>query len=275
MLPAFYNCKKERHFIIRLTLVILLLFCMAQISGQSFEPMTHPLSAKTENVRKIREKTRNWTTYYYYDTTGLLIREVSYNKRQKRAEDQFEYIMTDTMLIVKEIYENSYSIKRFHYGTARQVSKYELFFDTDTVHPSGLAYNFVYEDNLLISFDWSIVRPDTIFPPLKTTFIYNDKRQMIIKQESCLNDIFYRPPRVVTTFHMYRYDSNGRLTDQVVENTDKKSAFTGVPVWSKEQSNKYHLILSDYDRHGQWRTSYYLTENKKILWSKRKIKYWK
>ena len=267
--------RESKKVVIGLTLVISLLFHMKQISGQSFESMIYPLSAKAEFVKEIKEKKQKWTTYYFHDTNGLLIRQVNYFKKQKRADYQFEYIITDTILIVKEIYEARHTIKKFHYDSNGKVSKFEIFSDRNTEYPFVLGYNFVYKDNLLTSFDWSNARPDTIFPPRKTKYIYDNNRRVVVKQEINQYNFKDAPLQVDTTFYTYRYDSKGHLTDQVVETTNKEAVYSGVPLWSREQTNKYHLIFTDYDRHGQWRISYYLTKNSKKFRSNRKIKYWK
>ena len=267
---------ESKRFAIGLILVISLLFYMSHISAQSFESLVYPMSAKAEHVKEIREKKQKWMTYEYYDTTGLLIRQINYYKKQKRADYQFEYNMTDGLLIIKEVYDDSsYYIMKYHYSSVGHVSKYEIFTNRDMEYPFVLAYNFVYKDGLLCSYDWSSARPDTIFPPLKTECFYNNKKQMVRKQEIEQYTFRGSPPQIDITTYLYRYDSKGQLTDQIVESTDKESVFAGVPAWSNEQSNKYRLVFSDYDRHGQWKTSYYVTKNSKKFRSNRKIKYWK
>lgn len=239
----FCRYEKSRRFTIDLILVISLFFCITHISGQSFESMTYPLSAKAEHVKEIREKKRKWTTFYYYDTNGLLIRQINYYKKQKRADYQFEYNITDTLLIIKEISDDlRYLIQKIHYTPIGQVVKHEIFSDRDMENPFVLSYNFVYRDGLLCSFDRSIARPDTIFPPRKTECFYNHKKQLVRKQEFEQYTFKDSPLQVDTTIYRYRYDSKGHLTDEIVESTDKESVITGVHVWSKEQSNKYHFF---------------------------------
>ena len=275
MAVIFCQNRKSICFTFGLILIISLLFNLTQISGQSFESMIYPTSEKVEHVKEIREMTpQKWTTYRYYDKNGLLIRQTNYYKKQKRADYRFEYRITDSLLIIKEISDDStYFIKKLHYTPIGQVSKYEIFSNEDMENPFVLAYNFFYRDGLLYSFDWSSASPDTIFPPRKTECFYNHKRQMVRKQET--EQYFFKDsqPEFETTSYMYKYDSKGYLTDEYVETSDKESVFLGMPRWSKEQSNKYHLLFSDYDKYGQWRTSYYLTKKSKLFRSDRKIKY--
>lgn len=221
---------------VKIILAIPLLFSITQISGQSFESMTYPMSAQAIHVKEIKERTgRKWTTYYYHDTTGMLIRQINFYKKQKRADYRFEYCMADSIMLIKEIFDTNYHVMKCHYSPNGQVVKYEIFTNKDLEYPFVLANNFVYEDGLLRSFDWSIAHSDTIFPPQKTKCYYNDKRQLIQKQETDQFTIQGAPPEC-TTFYRYRYDADGYLTNQVVESTDKESVFTGVYPWSKEQN---------------------------------------
>jgi hypothetical protein len=73
----------------------------------------------------------------------------------------------------------------------------------------------------------------------------------------------------------YCYDDLGRLTDMIQESPKSDVYYTDVISWSKHIHNRIHIKYSNFDKHGNWTKSYFVTKKGKVFRSKRKIDYWK
>ncbi len=77
-----------------------------------------------------------------------------------------------------------------------------------------------------------------------------------------------------TTFYTYVYNQHGQLTDFIKESHDISIFYGDAPTWNDTRGNKIHIRYSNFDKHGNWTKSYFITEKRRLLYSKRKIKYW-
>lgn len=101
-------------------------------------------------------------------------------------------------------------------------------------------------------------------------FEYNNKGKV-----SSRNHYRYYKGNSYVNSTSYLYDENERLTDVITEShndSEIKGTIMGVVCWNSEM-NKYHIRFSNFDKHGNWTKSYYMTEKGKVFRSKRKIKY--
>jgi hypothetical protein len=133
-------------------------------------------------------------------------------------------------------------------------------------NPSYFRDNFVYEDGMLVSYteanDWQERKGIS----KKIVYKYNERKQKIRKME-IKNEID-------TTFYTYLYNQFGQLTDYIQESNNTEVIYSDVIPWSNKKMNKIHIRYSNFDKHGNWTESYFITEKGRVSRSKRKIEYW-
>ena len=247
--------KKNILLIIFLAITI---FCPAQ------KFLTEsPFSSKMKNVSKVIErKFGKWKEKSFYNDKNLLTREVYFRKGKKRGDYQYDYLFLDTLFIITQLKNNDSTKCLYYHISYDNLENYTLFEfysarECDLNVPSVIGTNFVYEDGLLISYDMdgSVVQ-----------FKYDSLAR--ISQEISISGYSFD-----TTYTNYLYDKFGRKTDCIVESSNPEADFVGVFVYSSENRNKFHYRYSNFDKHGNWRKSYFITEKGELFRSKRKIKY--
>jgi YD repeat-containing protein len=147
----------------------------------------------------------------------------------------------------------------FYCDTLENYTLFEFYSarERDLNIPSVIGTNFIYENGLLISYDrdGSVVQ-----------FQYDSLARIT-------QIIFISHVSSDTTYTNYIYDKLGRETDCIVESSNPEADFVGVFVYSSEKRNKVHFRYSDFDKYGNWRKSYFVTEKGNLFRSKREIKY--
>ena len=218
-----------------------------------------------KGVKKITERTSdNWKVISFFDREGHVLQETHAFKKEMMSDFRFHYTVTDTLIEarrVNRIFEDDLDtlrIDRYYYNASNQCYKFNVYFSTidqiDHLSDFNSIDDFVYEDGMLISYTQGASR---------NIFKYNEKKQ----KESRLEIRDYASD---TTFYTYVYNQHGQLTDVIQEYHDTSIFYGDVPAWRK----KIHVKFSNFDKHGNWTRSYFITEKRRLLYSKRKIKYW-
>ena len=251
--------KKIIFFGILLSITI---YCLAQ------KPLTEStLNQRMPNVSKIVERNRNqcflshcskWTERYFYNENGFLIRQINLENGKKRGDYQYDYFFFDTLLIITQLLNND-SINclyfNFSFDSLKNYTLFEMYSARDLCVPSVTGNNFIYKDSLLVSY----YRNDS-----KIQFYYDSLGriiQMIYIDRDSTHQIIY------TSI----YDNFGRETDYIKESPN--DVLVGIPFWSRDRKDKAHIRYSNFDKYGNWRTSYFIIEKGEVFRSKRKIKY--
>jgi hypothetical protein len=273
----------------KIQFLIVLLFIGAKsiYSQDMIDDFIDLRDSKNTCIKKITEKSfSRWKTIYLYDSTFFLIRQLNYYKNQPRADYRHEYTIIDSMTVRKtkehlNINNNkeSHTVYKYYYNF-RKLCKMEIYLSSDSLSvPSILADNFIYHDSLLQSYERGRFPHTKKDPPDKILYIYNDAKQMI--KELICNDIspivaLHSPDFASkdTLSHSFIYNEKGQLTDCIIETSDKRGAFTGIVCWSNSTMYKAHFRYTDFDKHGNWTKSYFITERGKVFRSRRKIEYW-
>ena len=224
---------------------------------------------ENKGVKKITRKTSaKWKVISFFDKEGHVLQETHAYKKEMMSDFRFHYTVTDTLIETRRVnrifddYIDSLRINRYYYNASNQCYKFNVYFSTidqiDHLSDFNSIDDFVYEDGMLISYTQGASR---------NIFKYNEKKQ----KESRLEIRDYASD---TTFYTYVYNQHGQLTDFTKEDHDINIFYSDVPSWSLTRQNKVHVKFSNFDKHGNWTKSYFITEKRRYLRSKRKIKYW-
>jgi hypothetical protein len=225
-----------------------------------YKKLEHKGIKKT--VRKTHDK---WEVVSFFDEKGYVLRAINFYKKEIRSDCTYEYTITDTLLEIKRIdaigkdVRKQKKIDRYYYTSLGHCYKYKVYFsESDT--PSHYEHNFMFENGLLVSYTQGKIGA------IKFVYKYNEKKQKVQKLE-IRNE-------TDTTFYSYAYNQLGQLTDCIQESNDNEVIYSDVVVWSNKKMNKIHIRYSNFDKHGNWTKSYFITEKGKKFRSKRKIEYY-
>ena len=220
-----------------------------------------------KGIKKITEKTHDkWEIISFFDENGYLLREINFYKKEIRSDCTYEYAITDTLLEIKRInaigkdVRKQKRIDQYYYTSLGQCYKRRVYFSIPD-NPSHYEDSFIFEDGLLVSYTQGKNGA------IRIVYKYNEKKQKIQKLEAVGE---------YTTFYTYVYNKFGQLTDyikEVVNNDNELVILSDVVVWSNNRMNKIHIRFSNFDKHGNWTASYFITEKGKVFRSKRKIEY--
>jgi|GEM_PF-309134 len=279
----------------KLIFIYLFLAISPNIFAQIADADFFTLEREMCGVKKITERhsprpTGHWKSVFFYDENGFLLRQVSYHKRRRwhffkaRADYRYEYSISDTLLIIKQrevrnINNNppNYIKKKYYYNHLKQCYRFEIYSSNFSLISNGKPFvvgdNFIYKDDLLQSFDRHIFfwRNDSLElgGSDRHTFTHDSKRR---------TEQIYRNIHTGTAFMCYCITTtvyqNGKLTDIIRDCDGSGGVFMGVYFWSKDRPDKMHIRFSNFDRHGNWTRSYFVTEKGKRLRSERRIRYW-
>lgn len=232
------------------------------------------LSSKTwkyMGVKKVIEKTLDeWEIVSIFDKKGFILQEINYYKKEIKSSYKFDYILTDTLLEIKRTNQisknvNNQKIERYFYTTSGQCYKHRVFF-LSLENPSHFGDNFVYEDGKLVSYteanDWQ--KRNNLSSEI--VYKYDERKQKIHQME--IKNV------TDTTFYTYLYNQSGQLTDYIQKSNNNEVIYSDVVPFSKKKMNKIHIRYSNFDKHGNWTRSYFITEKRRVFRSKRKIEYW-
>lgn len=225
-----------------------------------------------KGIKKIIIKTYDkWEAMSFFDDEGYLLCEINFYKKEIRSHYKYNYVVTDTLLEIRRIdiigkdVNKQKKIDKYYYTSLGQCYKRRVYFSSSD-NPSHYWDDFVSENGVLVSFteatDWQKINDISN----KIVYEYNEKKQKIRKLE-IRNE-------TDTTFYSYVYNQSGQLTDYIQESNDNKVVYSGVICWSNEKMNKVHIRYSNFDKHGNWTKSYFITEKGKMFRSERKIEYW-
>jgi len=223
--------------------------------------MESPFNSKMENVTKIVErKFGKWKEKSFFNDKGLLTKKLNFRKGKKRNDYQYDYLFLDTLFVVTQLKNNDSTKCLYYHISYDNLENYtliEFYSSLELNVPSVIGTNFIYENGLLISYDMD---------GSVEQFQYDSLARIT-------QMIFISGVSSDTTYTYYIYDRLGRQTDCIVESSNSEEIFEGVFVYSSEKRNKVHYRYSDFDKYGNWRKSYFITEKGDIFRSKRKIKY--
>jgi len=212
-----------------------------------------------KGIKKIIKRTSiGWEVISLFDREGHVLHETNAYKGEVRSDLTFSYTVTDTLAEIRrsdEIYDvwgDTLRIERYYYDSSGQCYQFRVYSsDQDTSRYYSIE-NFVYKDGMLISYP-------------ENTCTYNEKKQLTGRLEIFGTD---------TTFYTYMYNQHGQQTDFIKESPDTTVCYDGAPDWNKTRCNKIHIQFADFDCHGNWTRSYFITEKEKIFSSERIIEYW-
>ena len=247
------------------------------------------LERKMKGVKMITEKKHNLKTVSYFNREGFLLREINYYKNNIRSDYKYEYSISDTLLEIRSINNDTekYNTYKYYYNSLRQCYRFECYFFGDSLGvPFWLCDNFIYKNNQLQSYD--------IHEPNRNKDLY--EKMIEITPEGSLFYYTYRTlfERVIYTYNeniqikqvylicadtavinMTRYSiyQNDKLIDYIHENSEGAGAFMDVPCWNRK-CDKVHIRVSYFDKQGNWKKSHFIQEKGKKFRSKRKIEYW-
>jgi hypothetical protein len=272
---------------IKFVIVLFFIGIIKCFSQDEINEFIHLHNYRNPGIKNITETSfSQWKTVYLYDTTGFLLQHLDFYKNEPRGDYRYEYLTTDTVLLRKEkeylnINNNKehYTVHKYYYNSGGLCEKLEIYFSDLLLSPSILIDNIIYKDSLLRSYERGSFPRTRENPSDKRMYIYNEKKQITqilycIDVSSVVSQ--YSPDFASkdTTFYSFIYNKEGKLTDYITESGDKKSVFTGVICWSNSMLYKTHIRYTDFDKQGNWRKSYFMTEKGKIFRSKRKIEYY-
>jgi hypothetical protein len=206
-----------------------------------------------------------WRIVSTFDKQGLLTNECNYYKNELRSNCRYDYNFSDTMLVIKKEERGvniDLQILQYSYDSLGFCKLFKSYYNGRDNHYSD---NFIYENGLLISYTDANYWQKMNNKPSLTVLDYNRNNQMILKKEIHNEGD--------TTFNTYLYNQTGLLTDYIKENNSIETVYSGVPAWSNERMNKIHIRYVDFDKHGNWTKSLFITKAGKKLRSIRQIEY--
>lgn len=261
------------------TSLFIILICFFKTYAQTFPVLDFeiPLCYINKGVKQITEKTTTkWKTEYNFNIDGLLIEQRNYFKNELRAKYIFNYsFIGDSLLYIQQyddLKKNEGNVNCFFYYNIKdhEYKKLEYYSDKslNKEKPFVIGTAFKYKNSLLQSY---IRNKDTI------KYIYNDKNKVIERRISSPKTD--STPASITIRNYY-YDKFDRLTDIIETNelinasVDSSNSYLSIPTVNEKERNKYHIHYSDFDINNNWKKSYYITNKKKQLYSKRSIIYY-
>lgn len=242
-----------------------------------------PLSVTQKGVEIMEQKSpRGSLTRYSYDRDGFLIGQVYKNRGKIQTNTIIRYQKTDESLIVRtdEILNNyekeenyDKSVKKFFFDSEGRYSRFEIYASEKITKPYVVADNFVYEGDLLISYDRNKYSKNDKTSTTQMLFKYNEKEQLIQIH-------FCEPNSNDDSFIVYQYNGQGQLTDRIkiIPNylgTFNASSLLGNDFKSEQRMSKRHISYSDFDAYGNWTKSVtILDDGRKKAGYTRKFKYY-
>ena len=192
---------------------------------------------------------------------GFLKREV-YSEGRWKSETFYDYELSDSLWVIKSKSWNE------HKGV--DDIKIEKWYFTDgqcdsTVYeyPDGRSSVFSYVDIPKDSVNGMRIVYDSLYS-VNDTLFFERKFEEGGRSCSLLRKELYRGKNLV-------YHSQETLYDG--KENDLFGALVGSPVWSRERPDKQVQKYSNFDKHGNWRKCYYLTEKGRVLNCKRSFRY--
>lgn len=121
----------------------------------------------------------------------------------------------------------------------------------------------------------------------RASFSYNENGDLIVLEWTTLCDYYccsydYRCDTIVCREYKndtlletrsYIYTPRHELKQILIENADKEAIISDVAPWDYNHLYMYSLGYRSFDKHWNWTKSYFVTKKKKILRTKRVIKY--
>lgn len=243
-----------------------------------------PLNYIQKGVETIESVSpRKSRTFYFYDKDGYLVRKSYKNRGKLQTDTKIEYQKSDTSLIVreKEILNNyknkenyTHLVKKFFFDNEGKYKRFEVYYSEKEKKPFIVGDNFVYRGDLLVSYNRNRHHRKGNITTSRIEHKYNDKNQLI---QTRLSD----PKEEGDTFIVYRYNDNGRLTDEYKVYPDYLGTFDAASLLgddfrSDKKMSKKHIVYTDFDASGNWILSVFTKSdgNPKDKGYKRKIQYY-
>ena len=167
-------------------IAIFLPICVIKIFAQDIVDIL-PKKNRELAVKQITETTfLKHKNVSLYDKQGFLLQETSYPTNGDFLKRTYEYIHTNTLLIVNiQEYQdtnNEKTIKRFtykhFYNPEKQCCQIK-YYSSDTTSPVVQYDNFIYKDNLLQSYERKRFPFASKDIPDKVIYVYNNMKQVI------------------------------------------------------------------------------------------------
>lgn len=226
----------------------------------------------TRGIKQITEKSlRGWKTVRHYDEQGYLRLIEHFKRGRKRSEEAYDYTITDSLLLEVRTLSGQKNdstvrcIDKYFYDEQGRCRRQErrLMGSGKSVWFMAIEDSFVYNGPQLMAYTRYLSTGKG-----EERFVYTYDAQ---GRKTMMKSIY---PDGNTTYHQFKYNDKGHLTDYIRESSDPNDWFSCVPLWSESKQNKVHERYCNFDKHGNWTKHYFITERSKVLWSKRKLVYW-
>ena len=193
---------------------------------------------------------------YNYDANGCIASEI-HCERDGHIRKSVEYeseVLSDNVVRIHKKGDDITTIIYHHSDRLDSVSMRDGLNGIETLH-----YSFEYND----SGNLTIMEWQTSYNHYSCSYEYHT--DTIICKE--------RVSGALRETRKYIYTSKHELKQIIVENADKDAVISDVVPWDYNHLYMYSLWYRSFDKHSNWTKSYFLTKKRKVLRSKRKIKY--
>ena len=258
----------------KIKIFITLLFAGLFISSNAFHSSNifdnfqidfYSIIQEYKGIKKITKRTTlGWEVLSYFDKKGYVLHQTHAYKNELRSDFIFSFTVTDTLAEIRRVNKidinrrgDTLRIERYYYDSSGQCYQFMMSSSDQDTSRYPFRGNFIYEDRMLISYTQG---------SRKNTCTYNEEKQLTGRLEISINND--------TTFYTYLYNPHGQLTDFIKESPDTTVFFSEAPFWNKTRGNKIHIRFANFDCHGNWTKSYFITEKEMLLNEERKIEYW-
>lgn len=257
--------------------IFLLLFLPLGVLGQIF-PRVVDFQKHIAHIKEVGYysafKKNGWKTITTFTSDSLPYNEVHFYKGEKRGNYYYRYVDQDTLFRIIRIdssatNDGNYREQRIYFNSKKIVVKNENYWQPNLDNPGTIEEKIVRDSqNKILSYVrifTSKSRRNGV--PLYTTFNfnYNTKNQVI--------SITQTDSEAISHIHYdFSYNSKGQISSITYDHNNPESVLSDIRPWSKSRPDKYRMLYK-YDRFGNWKKKYFVTENGLYLDSKRTIKY--
>jgi hypothetical protein len=242
----------------RQIVIFLVLICNYAV-GQIPNDYDYPLAKRLKGVSRVINKNRTNSKWIEsFDSSGYMIESISYYRRKIRSHVKFEYKFEGNNLSIVSSYSDVEKfITEYYFGENEVTIDSLVRYSAKDSVPFEKCDSFSYQNGRLMAFRFTQSARIGWF---KFDYDSLGRLKFINDEKSGSNRTFI-------------YDINGHLLQRITKGHEVSGSFIGVPIWSKDERNKYCEVYEDFDKKGNWRKMNYLTSTKKIPGIKRKIKY--
>lgn len=209
-----------------------------------------PVGAKDyykKGVKKIIEKS-NWNKTISEYRNDFLVKETYYtNMNKKYSITTYEYLITDSLWIINisNTLKNNVEIVKIYFSNSI----------CDSIRNGNSLRKVIF-------FKERSFLAKTKIPSFH--YLYNYSNDTLLINEYFNNEL-------IETNNIVFHNNSIQLYEVIINDND--ACISDVIPWSKNETNRYCIEYAKFDIMNNWKKSYFITNKKKILKSKRTIKY--